>query len=406
MSPIRCRLLYQSTSPHLQQLYTGFLMLHRSGAIRLSQERRRTRTEYTSRAPHLRDAAHAHLDAIIDGKVKAHFDAHDAEDIATGELDDSDLYFKRSYLPSLIATLSRDQRSRIQPLGLNYRVLPSRIDWFAARRAVSLRGRLTARSMPRSLKEAFDPHNSFGYKPRVRGMEAPAQLDAEPRVLFLAATYDPHDDPGRARDKIEDRMSVNETRARCIRLLKDELGERFMGGFADSAFARQRYPDLIMPCSLTTQARYIATMRSHPICVATTGLHGSIGWKLAEYVAFSKAIVTEKLLYSVPGDFARDRNYIEFASPDDCAAAATRLIEDRDLRERLMLNNAAYYREYVRPDALVANVLKRARGGARAEFAATSILPSARPSSDARAHRRDRRARASRGARDGGDGWN
>jgi hypothetical protein len=105
----------------------------------------------------------------------------------------------------------------------------------------------------------------------------------------------------------------------------------------------------------------MATMRSHPICVATTGLHGSIGWKLAEYVAFSKAIVTEKLHYSVTGDFGPNRNYLEFASPEDCAAAAVRLVEDRDLREALMLNNAAYYRAYVRPDALVANALARAR---------------------------------------------
>jgi hypothetical protein len=362
-------LLYQSSSPHLQQLYTGFLMLHRSGVIRLSQEHRRTRTMYASRAPHLRDAAHAHLDAVIDGKVKVHFDAHDAEEIATGELDDCDLYFKRSYLPSLIATLAHEQRSRIEPLGLNYRVLPSGIDWFAARRALSLSGGLGTRGFARSLKEAFDPHNAFGYKPRVQDMEAPAELNAEPRVLFLAVTYDPHDDPGRAEDKIEERTSINETRARCIRLLKDAFGERFTGGFADSAFARQHYPDLILPESLTTQASYIATMRSHPICVATTGVHGSIGWKLAEYVAFSKAILTEKLFYGVPGDFGPDRNYIEFASPDDCAAAATRLIEDRDLREQLMLNNAAYYREYVRPDALVANALARARGGVPAELA-------------------------------------
>jgi hypothetical protein len=369
VSPIRCRLLYQSSSPHLQQLYTGFLMLHRSGSIRLSQVHRPTRTVYPNRAPHLRDAGHAHLDAIIDGKVKVHFDAHDAEEIATSELDDCDLYFKRSYRPSLVAKLSHEQRSRIEPLGLNYRVLPSGVDWFAARRALALSGGLSARTVARSLKEAFDPRNAFGYKPRVLDMEAPAQPNAEPRVLFLVATYDPHDDPDRAEDKIEERESINDTRARCVRALKDALGERFTGGFADSAFARKHYPDLIVPDNLTTQASYIAAMRSHPICVATTGVHGSIGWKLGEYVAFSKAILTEKLVYSVPDDFGPERNYIEFTSPDDCAAAATRLIEDRDLRERLMLNNAAYYRDYLRPDALVANALARARGGVRAELA-------------------------------------
>ena len=358
VSPIRCRLLYQSSGPHLQQLYTGFLMLHQSGAIRLSQERRNTKTAYPSEAQHLRDASHAHLDAIIDGKTKIHFDTHDGPDIATGELDDCDIYFKRSYLPSLIATLPPEQRSRIEPLGLNYRVLPNSVDWFAARRGLALRDQPVARA----LREALDAGNSFGYKPRLAKMESPPEPNAEPRVLFLAATYDPYDDPGRTQDKIEDRISVNETRASCIRLLKSALGERFTGGFARSPFARERYPDLIVPDDATAQASYIATMRSHPICVATTGLHGSIGWKLAEYVAFSKAIMTETLLYAVPGDFGPGRNYLEFASPEDCAAAAVRLVEQSDLRERLMLNNAAYYRACVRPDALVANALARARG--------------------------------------------
>jgi hypothetical protein len=358
VSPIRCRLLYQSSGPHLQQLYTGFLMLHQSGAIRLSQERRRKKTEYPSGAQHLQDASHAHLDVIVDGKIRIHFDTHDGGDIATAELDDCDFYFKRSYSPSLIATLPPEQRRRIQPLGLNYRVLPSSVDWFAVRRGMSLRDR----PLRRALNEAFDPGSTFGYKPRLKDMESPPEPKAEPRVLFLAATYDPNDDPGRTQDKIEDRMSVNEGRALCIRLLKAALGDRFTGGFAASEFARKHYPDLIVPASVTTQASYIATMRSHPICVATTGLHGSIGWKLAEYVAFSKAIVTEKLHYGVTGDFGPDRNYLEFAEPEDCAAAAVRLVEDRELRERLMLNNAAYYRAYVRPDSLVANALARARG--------------------------------------------
>jgi len=333
-------------------------MLAKSGAIRLSQQRRRTKSAYPSGAQHLLDASHAHLDAIIDGKIRIHFDTHDAPEIATGELAECDLYFKRSYLPSLIATLPPEQRNRMEPLGLNYRVLPNTIDWLAASRGLVLRDR----PIRRALSEAFDARNGFGFKPRLRQMESPPERNAAPRVLFLAAAYDPYDDPDRTPDKIEDRITINETRARCIRVLKRALGERFTGGFAESAFARKRYPDLIVPDRLTTQASYLAKMRMHPICVATTGLHGSIGWKLAEYVAFSKAIITEKLLYSVPGDFGPNRNYLEFTAPEDCAAAAMRLLEDKELRERLMLNNAAYYRAFLRPDVLVANALARARG--------------------------------------------
>jgi hypothetical protein len=94
--------------------------------------------------------------------------------------------------------------------------------------------------------------------------------------------------------------------------------------------------------------------------VATTGLHGSTGWKLAEYVAFAKAIVSERLVYEVPGAFAPGRNYIEFTSPEECLNGAVRLIEDGALRQQLMQNNAAYYRDYLRPDALVRNALQTA----------------------------------------------
>ena len=191
-------------------------------------------------------------------------------------------------------------------------------------------------------------------------MQAAPNLRADPNVLFLVAAYDPYDDPSRSQEKIEDRIFINETRARCIRLLKDALGPRFTGGFSPSRYAAEQYPDLVVARDSTSQVQYLRTLRSFPICVATTGLHGSTGWKLAEYVAFSKAILSERLVYDVPGTFAPGRNYIEFTSPEECLNGAVRLIEDVALRQKLMQSNAAYYRDYLRPDALVRNALTTA----------------------------------------------
>jgi hypothetical protein len=372
--PIQCRLLYQAASPHLQQLYTGFLMLHKRGLIRLSQERRKTPTEYAGLGSHLREGSHAHLDAVVDGRVRIHFDTHDIREVATGELDHCDFYFKRSFSTAVNAELPPNQRDKIRPLGLNYLVLPSTVDPFAVRRAFRLRG--AARTRVQSvLKQAVDVHNVLGFEPRVDAMESPPDFTLPPRVLFLVAAYDPHDDPERSADKIEERININETRARCIALLKEALGDRFTGGFTSSPLTRTQYSDLVAPESTTSKPDYIATLRSHPICVATTGLHGSIGWKLGEYVAFSKAIVSEKLVYGVPGDFAPESHYVEFTSPEGCVEAAVRLVEDRDLRERLMSNNAAYYREYVRPDALIHNALAVALGTTHGDPAALARWP-------------------------------
>jgi hypothetical protein len=216
-----------------------------------------------------------------------------------------------------------------------------------------------SRSALSAFKQSFDTGNRFGYQPRMRDMEAEPQPNAQPNVLFLVAAYDPYDDPTRAQDKIDDRIFINETRARCIRLLREALGPRFTGGFGDSAYTRQHYSDLVWPESVA-QESYLAVLRKYPICVATTGLHGSTGWKLAEYVAFSKAILSEALVYDVTGGFRSGKHYLEFASPDECVHAAIRLIEEPELRRQMMRDNAAYYREYLRPDALVKHALSRA----------------------------------------------
>jgi hypothetical protein len=357
---IACKLLYQSASPHIQQLYTGFQLLHRTGLLRLAQARRTTAIRYGSDAPHLKDASHAHLDAVLDEHIRIHFDTHDAEEVPLRELEDCHVYFKRSYSQAVVRSLPRELRGKVRPLGLNYRVLPDGMDLHAVRRALSLSG-WSAQTLA-TCKQAVDINNWFGFQPRMQLMQAPPNPRAEPNVLFLVAAYDPYDDPARSDAKIADRISINETRARCVRLLKDALGPRFTGGFTHSRFAAQQYPDLVVEPGTTSQLQYFRTLRSYPICVATTGLHGSIGWKLAEYVAFSKAIVSERLVYEVPGGFAPGKNYIEFSSAEQCVSGAIRLVEDAQLRHEIMLNNAAYYRDRLRPDALVRNALQTALG--------------------------------------------
>ena len=323
---------------------------------------RRTPVRYLNDAPHLTDAGHAHLDVLLEGKLRVHFDTHDAQEIAVGELEACDFYFKRSYLPALVHSLPANQRGKVLPLGLNYRVLPDVPDYLAIRRGLSMTG--LSRATLTAFRRALDIHNRFRFEPRLPYMQSPPDPRAAPNVLFLAAAYDPHDDPARSQEKIDDRISINEARARCIRLLKEALGPRFTGGFSRSRFTLEHYADLVVSPDLTAQSSYLRTLKSYPICVASTGLHGSTGWKLAEYVAFSKAILSEPLIYAIPGEFAAGGNYIEFTSPEDCLYGAVRLIEDSALRQQIMRNNETYYRMSLRPDALVKNALTTALGKA------------------------------------------
>jgi hypothetical protein len=83
------------------------------------------------------------------------------------------------------------------------------------------------------------------------------------------------------------------------------------------------------PVSLTNKRHYLELVRSHAVCIATTGLHGSTGWKFSEYVAAARGIVTEPLRYEVPGDFKSEQNYLEFTNEDELIAGISDLVRNR-----------------------------------------------------------------------------
>ncbi len=353
MSLINCELESHSIATHLQQIYTGFVVLHRNRSIRLRQRVVRDTAPRTG-PQHLRDAPDCRLAVTVNSRVRVVYDVHDSWEVDDGLLRASDLYFKRSFAPARYAALGEHAR-KLHPLGLNYALFPDGPDRFALARSLRLaHGRRRFEEAARALA-LTDP---FVFTPRVGAMAGAPDPTRAPRVLFMVRAFDPHDRGDRAPDKVDERRALNEARADLIRALRRELGERFYGGFVHTPHAREHYRDVLAPeARRGTKGGYIEHLRSFAIGVATTGIHESIGWKFAEYVAFAKAIVAEPLRYRATGDLAPGRNYLEFTSVDECVQKARRLVDDADLRARLMANNAAYYQRYLRPDRLVMNTL-------------------------------------------------
>lgn len=332
-------LLCGRNSPHYTQIYTGFHLLERAGEIRIRQR-----------------FAGSGVAAIVDGQ-RLYFDVQDDWSIDPTALASSDAYFKRSYARDLLETT--EAMAKVRPLGLNYEVYPDGIDLAAFVRAWRLfeSPRSAAGCSWRALKL------ERAFTPRVSGMQAPPRPRLEPRVIFLTRTWEPD---GRSPPKMPSRSEINELRAQCIVALRSEFGSRALAGFAPTPLARARWPDLLAPRSFS-KGQYLQVLRDYPICVATTGLHGSIGWKMGEYVAFSKAIVSERLNYSAPA-FNADQHYLEFETVAQCVENVGRLFDEPSSREEMMLHNAEYYRIYLRPDQLVGRALGLATLGEAQEI--------------------------------------
>ena len=318
-----------SNAEHYQQIFTGFSMLAKQGAIRLKSKWGGTGAL-----------------AETNGQ-KIFYDVIDGYALNQSAINNCDIYYKRSYYAPYLTKVEGGHK--VKPLGLNYLVYPDHIDWLASQRPfrfnTSLKRKMRGLLAPvrRAIQSSFTTSQ----------LSAPA-YEQKPGVLFLVRAWEPDESLGHG---MPNREEVNEMRAECINLLRKRLGNSCITGFSPTPFAKRHYAHLLAPVS-TERANYLDMVRDFAtICIATTGLHGSIGWKLGEYVAFSKAIVSERLNYSVPG-FSEGENYLEFADPDQCVDLVQSLMDDSEACMKMRQTNQHYYETYLRPDKLVGRTLE------------------------------------------------
>lgn len=358
MQPIGCALTTQSTVPHLQQIFTGFSVLARAGMVELSE-----------RFGRYADLTNQWVLAVqVNGRL-AIYDVDDTHDIDLAFLERADFYFKRSFDASYVSALGPLSR-RVRPLGLNYEVLPDHQDFAGARRNFCLRQGL------RRFSGVLSALNAMGrFVPRQALLEcAKDGPDPSEKILFLTRAWDPDDRPDRPTVHRQRRDDVNEMRASCIVEMRNHFGGHVLAGFSRTDYAASRFPTLLAPDSVTNKRSYLTAVRNAAVCVTTAGLHDSIGWKLGEYVALGKAIVSERLPHSLPGNFPEGMHYLPFASSDECVAAVDLLLSDTTRRRGMQAENRSYYHRYLRPDRLVLNTLEVVVGHG---LTADSIAPQA-----------------------------
>jgi hypothetical protein len=335
-----------AASPHLSQIYCGLALVAQRGDIHLHAARPWLRARRT--------------DSILRVDVDGHRVVYDARDHASFPEPDlawADTYFKRSFDPAEVEETGRAEV--IFPLGLNYVAyspgdgfLRNALGQVAAVREVGAKRCATevvaattigSRLLGTNGRDACRVEN-FEQAPNVDGTD----------VLLLTRTWDPTTVDG---ERAEMRAAMNRVRTDSIRALRAELGPRLVGGLVATPSAVRDYPDLVVDDSLTDKPAFLRALARAQVAITTRGLLDTNGWRVAEYLAASRPIVSEALAHEVPGPFAAGQNYLEFAGTDQLLAAVSTLLDDDDRRAAMRQANWDYYRGWVRPDALVANTL-------------------------------------------------
>lgn len=344
MTKLSVHVTVSGRNPATHHLITGFVMLERAGVVDLSLEFRP-------------DLAPDHpspslVDAVVAGSIKIAYDVEDGYivDWSTRNkyLETVQLCFKRSYNERCHA--SSPFASQFRPLGLIYGV--------TAKHPFLRRQRMTPRAYAKSLVQRTLGRQVVPYWWR---FEDVPRRTKRPLIVFAAQAWDPRGEKGEYIGNYDvaraDREPLNEMRAECVRRLRKEFGSSFVGGLVATSYARERFPDCVIDTSLTNKRAFMELVKRSDICIATRGLFGSNGYKLGEYVAASKAIVSERLKYSVPGRFVDGRNYVGFDDPESCVERTATLFSSPAAIYAMQVENYRYYHRYVRPDQMVLNTL-------------------------------------------------
>jgi hypothetical protein len=337
-----------SFNSHVRQVLVGFARLAAGGQVKVRFDAS-GRAKFGVEPKHFLDDSRLCVVVEIGGRHIV-FDVHDTADLFEPLLRIADVYFKRSYSRALHGALPN-----VRPYGLNYGVELEEPWPTGAMLALRLEpGRHSIREAWRALDLPGCRHTV------VSNLLGTPEATDEPRVMFMTRVWDPDDRNDRPNERREERRQISLMRVACIVALQDRFGARFTGGLQPSRYAVRNWPDLVADSRLCERHNFLAELDRHDVCVATDGLYGSVGWKLAEYVAKSRAIVSEPLRYELIGSFTEGTNYLSFESPDECVRQVQLLVEDKRLRSAMMRSNSKYFAEYGLPERLVYHALSHA----------------------------------------------
>lgn len=344
---INLKIFCFSSSDHVNQLFSGFGEL---------VKRRFIRVELIKMHDYCGDRYSKPLLKVeIDGGPTIIYDTSDSyrffENDDTGYYD---FYFKRMLRIDDVNLVL----GNTFPLGLNVPVF-SRHDFALQRIAWSWnsldaikRAILYVPPLSIMLNAQSGLHDSS-----IKKLEQPPEVEPNPRVIFMTQAWNPSN--VKSKQKKDERIMINEMRAACIKSLRKQFGKRFLGGFYINEFSRKHYKEcLVTDNEMTLKSNYLRVLKDFSVGIATMGLDGSVGWKFAEYVTNSKAIISEKFDCLLPGDFEENKNYLSFVSADECVERVAELIDDRERIYQMMVHNHAYYHAFLRPDRLVWNTLQ------------------------------------------------
>lgn len=161
--------------------------------------------------------------------------------------------------------------------------------------------------------------------------------------------------------------STNRLRGVFARACK-ELFTTFQGGFfyipnVESEFPKYReyledYKDMLIN-KRVSMSEYMNCIEKSSFVFNTPSVCGCHGWKMAEYLAMGKAMISTHINNVMPGEFLAGEHYIE-ANTDEEIRNSVKLLKDNpQIISKLKKNSVQYFNDYLAPEAVVGRIIDK-----------------------------------------------
>lgn len=290
--------------------------------------------------------------------------------------------FPKSFGHRLAMIVHGADRERVFVCHSDYSTLdPAVLDWCDLYAKINID---PAQPLPESAPAILPIGPSFGVRvyslpgAAVRALTAYRPSDVDPREHFAnyyrqwryrlpEAAYAPGEaDPDYtffAASLWHEDVATNQARAAFIEAARSLPGVRFEGGFAPRPHPGDDPPGYE---ALTTPTRvpfrdYLEKTRRSFVVFNTPAVGGCLGWKLGEFLALGKAIVSTPLNRVLPAPLLHGE-HVHYVEPTREAIrdAIARIHGDSAYRRRLERGAREYYQRYLRPSAVVRRILEAA----------------------------------------------
>jgi glycosyltransferase involved in cell wall biosynthesis len=102
---------------------------------------------------------------------------------------------------------------------------------------------------------------------------------------------------------------------------------------------------------------YLEQLKQSAIAINTPAVHDCLGWKLGEYLALGKAIISTPINRVLPGNFAAGTHYMEIKDVNtELKDAIAWLVGHKEQRMELEQNALAYFERYCSPAKTIAAI--------------------------------------------------